>query len=88
MLSPLTCPASSDSLVATVKRGERDQVVQRKGSWTAIVIGEGADRKEGWVLSDKLRVIEFDSELNLLNLGGLTTVAEKLGSGQAIQADK
>lgn len=46
-----------EATVATVKRGERYQVVRRTGSWTAIVIGEGADRKEGWVLSDKLRAV-------------------------------
>lgn len=43
--------------VATVKRGERYRVVQTTGPWTAIVIGEGADRKEGWVLNDKLRAV-------------------------------
>ncbi len=46
-----------ETTVATVKRGERYRLVQRKGAWTAIVIGEGDDRKEGWVLSDKLRAV-------------------------------
>jgi HEAT repeat protein len=46
-----------DAILATVKRGERYRVVARKGPWTAIAIGEGADHKEGWVLSDKFRAV-------------------------------
>lgn len=46
-----------DVTIATVKRGERYRVVARKGPWTAIAIGEGADRKEGWLLSDKFRAV-------------------------------
>lgn len=46
-----------DAILATVKRGERYRVVARKGPWTAIAVGEGADRKEGWVLSDKFRAV-------------------------------
>jgi HEAT repeat protein len=46
-----------DATIATVKRGERYRVVARKGPWTAIAVGEGADRKEGWLLSDKFRAV-------------------------------
>ncbi|HUY87554.1 MAG TPA: HEAT repeat domain-containing protein [Pirellulales bacterium] len=46
-----------DAVVATVRRGERYRVVQRQGSWTAIALGGGNRRVEGWVLSDKLRAI-------------------------------
>lgn len=44
-----------DKIVATVKQGQRLRLLQIKGPWVAVSLGEGGQEQRGWVLADKVR---------------------------------
>jgi WD40 repeat protein/HEAT repeat protein len=43
--------------VAEVKKGEKYRLLKTQGAWVAIVAGEGAKAKRGWVLASAVKVL-------------------------------